>query len=47
VDKLKPGIIGELDEIGKGENKCHTFMDDIIGAIAAAAASSLAHNYSE
>lgn len=47
VDKLKPGIIGELDEIGKEENKCHTFMDDIIGAIAAAAASSLAHNYSE
>ena len=44
VDKVKPGIIGELDEIGKREDKCHTFLDDIIGAIAAAAASSIAHN---
>jgi phosphatidylglycerophosphatase A len=44
VDKTKPGIIGELDEIGKNSDKCHTFMDDIIGAIAAAAASSIAHN---
>jgi phosphatidylglycerophosphatase A len=44
VDKVKPGIIGELDEIGKNTDKCHTFMDDIIGAIAAAAASSIAHN---
>jgi phosphatidylglycerophosphatase A len=44
VDKVKPGIIGELDEIGKQPDKCHTFLDDIIGAIAAAAASSIAHN---
>ena len=44
VDKTKPGIIGKLDEMGKKTNKCHTFMDDIIGAIAAAAASSVAHN---
>jgi phosphatidylglycerophosphatase A len=44
VDKVKPGIIGKLDEIGKQTDKCHTFMDDIIGAIAAAAASSIAHN---
>ena len=44
VDKVKPGIIGKLDEIGKRTDKCHTFMDDIIGAIAAAAASSIAHN---
>lgn len=47
VDKVKPGIIGKLDEIGKKTNKCHTFMDDIIGAIAAAAASSVAHNAEE
>lgn len=47
VDKVKPGIIGKLDEIGKATNKCHTFMDDIIGAIAAAAASSVAHNAEE
>jgi len=44
VDKVKPGIIGKLDELGKNSDQCHTFMDDIIGAIAAAAASSIAHN---
>ncbi len=44
VDKVKPGIIGRLDKMGKETNTCHTFMDDIIGAIAAAAASSVAHN---
>lgn len=47
VDKVKPGIIGKLDQMGKETNKCHTFMDDIIGAIAAAAASSVAHNAEE
>lgn len=44
VDKTKPGIIGKLDRLGKETNRCHTFLDDIIGAIAAAAASSVAHN---
>lgn len=44
VDKIKPGIIGKLDAEGKKTNRCHTFLDDIIGAIAAAAASSVAHN---
>jgi len=45
VDKIKPGIIGVLDKQGKmDENHCHTFLDDLIGAIAAAAASSVAHN---
>ncbi|MDD3478318.1 MAG: phosphatidylglycerophosphatase A [Candidatus Izemoplasmatales bacterium] len=44
VDKVKPGIIGELDRMGKETDRCHTFLDDIIGAIAAAAASSVAHN---
>ena len=47
VDKLKPGIIGKLDEEGKNKNKCNTFLDDIIGAIAAAAASSIAHNFED
>ena len=46
VDKLKPGIIGKLDERGKETGECHTFLDDIVGAIAAAAASSIAHRYS-
>ena len=47
VDKLKPGIIGKLDIAGKKENVCNTFLDDIVGAIAAAAASSVAHKYTK
>ncbi len=43
MDKIKPGIIGKIDDIGKQENKCHTFLDDIVAAIAASAASRLAH----
>lgn len=45
VDKLKPGIMGELDDDGKKEGRCNTFLDDIVGAIASAAASSIAHRY--
>ncbi len=45
VDKSKPGIIKVLDDEGKKEGKCNTFLDDIVGAIAAAAASSIAHRY--
>jgi len=45
VDKLKPGIIKILDDEGKKKGKCNTFLDDIVGAIAAAAASSIAHRY--
>lgn len=45
VDKVKPGIMARLDEEGKKKEKCHTFLDDIVGAIAAAAASSIAHRY--
>lgn len=41
VDKLKPGIIGELND-QKGQ-RCNTFIDDIVGALAAAAASRIAH----
>lgn len=45
VDKLKPGIIGELDTAGKTEGRCNTFLDDIVGGIAAAASSSIAHRF--
>ncbi|WP_170008060.1 phosphatidylglycerophosphatase A family protein [Bacillus fonticola] len=41
VDKLKPGILKRLNDKTTGE--CHTFLDDIVGAIAAAASSRLAH----
>jgi phosphatidylglycerophosphatase A len=42
LDKTKPGIIKELD--GKKEGVCATFIDDIVCAIIAAAASRLAHS---
>lgn len=41
IDRVKPGIIGELND--KSSGMCHTFLDDIVGAIAAASASKLAH----
>lgn len=41
IDKLKPGILERLNDKTTGE--CHTFLDDIVGAIAAAASSRLAH----
>jgi phosphatidylglycerophosphatase A len=44
IDKIKPGIIGRIDKEGKSDGHCHTFLDDIVGAVAAAAASSVAHN---
>lgn len=47
VDKLKPGIIGHLDNEGKKDGRVNTFLDDIVGAIAAAAASSVAHKYAD
>ncbi|WP_276730990.1 phosphatidylglycerophosphatase A [Bacillus sp. (in: firmicutes)] len=41
IDKEKPGILNHLNDKSTGE--CHTFLDDIVGAIAAAASSRLAH----
>ena len=43
LDKLKPGIIGKIDKLGKENNICHTFLDDILAAIIAAGASKIAH----
>ncbi|SES38040.1 Phosphatidylglycerophosphatase A [Salipaludibacillus aurantiacus] len=40
IDKEKPGILKKLNDKNNG---CHTFLDDIVGAIAAAASSRLAH----
>ncbi len=42
IDKCKPGIISELNKDHK--DTCNTFLDDIVGAIAAASAGKLAHN---
>lgn len=41
IDKMKPGILQKLND--KSSGKCHTFLDDIVGAVAAAASSRLAH----
>ncbi|RXZ84637.1 phosphatidylglycerophosphatase A [Paenibacillaceae bacterium] len=41
VDKLKPGILKALND--KSGGKVNTFLDDIVGAIAAAASSRIAH----
>ncbi|UZJ80040.1 phosphatidylglycerophosphatase A [Fictibacillus sp. KU28468] len=41
IDKQKPGILEKLND--KSTGKVHTFLDDIVGAIAAAASSRLAH----
>ena len=42
IDKVKPGIIEKLND--KSGKQCNTFLDDIVGAIAASAASRIAHN---
>ncbi|WKB35133.1 phosphatidylglycerophosphatase A [Terrilactibacillus sp. S3-3] len=42
IDKMKPGILQILND--KSTGSCHTFLDDIVGAIAAAASSRLAHH---
>ncbi|WP_151736596.1 phosphatidylglycerophosphatase A family protein ['Paenibacillus yunnanensis' Narsing Rao et al. 2020] len=41
VDKLKPGVLERLNDKSTGE--VNTFLDDIVGAIAAAASSRIAH----
>lgn len=47
IDVNKPGIVAKLNNEGKLGKKCHTFLDDIVGAIAAAAASRVAQILSE
>lgn len=41
IDKLKPGVLKKLND--KNSEEVHTFLDDIVGAIAASAASRIAH----
>ena len=42
IDRLKPLIIKKLNDDHSGQ--CNTFLDDIVGAIAASAASKIAHS---
>jgi len=46
LDKIKPGVVGRLNRKDAGK-RVHTFLDDIICAIAAAASSRLAHDRPE
>lgn len=48
IDVNKPGIVKKLNEEGKpGKPSCHTFLDDIVGAIAAAATTRVSQIVSE
>ena len=48
IDVNKPGIVKELNDGGKaGCGKCHTFLDDVVGALAAAASTRVAQIMSE
>ena len=48
IDVNKPGIVKELNDHGKGTNeRCHTFLDDVVGALAAAASTRVAQISSE
>jgi len=43
IDVNKPGIVSKLNYDGKGDKQaCHTFLDDIVGAVAAAASTRVA-----
>jgi phosphatidylglycerophosphatase A len=44
IDKHKFGVVARLNDEGKKGVHCHTFLDDMVGAIAAAAASRIAHS---
>ncbi len=47
IDVNKHGIVQKLNEDGKKEGVCHTFLDDIVGAIAAAASTRVAQIMNE
>jgi phosphatidylglycerophosphatase A len=48
IDVNKPGVVAKLNYDGKGDKAaCHTFLDDIVGAIAAAASTRVAQMENE
>ena len=47
IDVNKYGIVDKLNVKGKEEGVCHTFLDDIVGAIAAAASTRVAQVLNE
>ncbi|KAB3539065.1 phosphatidylglycerophosphatase A [Alkaliphilus pronyensis] len=42
LDKVKPGIIGEIDKMKNGQ--VNTFLDDLLAGVVAAACSRMAHS---
>lgn len=47
IDVNKHGIVQRLNDAGKEDGICHTFLDDIVGAIAAAASTRVAQVVNE
>jgi len=47
IDVNKPLVIDRLNDVGKHGGMCHTFMDDIVGALAAAASTRVAQIINE
>ena len=47
LDVNKPGIIAKLNDEGKLDGQCHTFLDDIVGALAACASTRVAQVYKQ
>lgn len=47
IDVNKPMVIDRLNDEGKHGGMCHTFMDDIVGALAAAASTRVAQILNE
>lgn len=47
IDVNKPGIVKKLNDDGRKEGIVHTFLDDIVGAIAAAASTRVAQIMNE
>ena len=47
IDVNKPGIVSILNESAKQKGVCHTFLDDVIGGVAAAASTRIAQVYNE
>ena len=44
LDRLKPGIVGKLNDEQHNGGRVNTFIDDIVAAIAAAAEARIAHD---
>ena len=44
LDRLKPGIVGRLNDEQHAGGRVNTFIDDIVSAIAAAAQARIAHD---